>query len=412
MTRSPLTLAAAASAALPRVGVVAAGPFTTNSAGRYDSAVLVLDDERDAVIRVPVDEEAARDLAAEALALRALTPGVRELLGVRAPRVLGDARLRDAHAVVTDLLPGYQVEAAHVPGGPGAAVSIGQALASVHALPATVARSEGLPVRTPEELRADTAALLDRADAIDRVPRTLMARWRGAVASDDVWRFEPTVVLGGAGATSFVFQDTEAGPTVTGILDWHGLSVGDPAVDLGWLASAPDAADDVFDAYHRAAHRSPDALLRSRSRLHAELEFARWLVHGAELRDASIVDDAVALLESLADTVHDDDLVPHALGEPLDDALAILDLEPPAASDVDTSMHTDAYDPEELAQYVADESGQDAAEAPADEGETGPIDLVAWAEERAERDDADPLVAAEEAERASREALRRWAASE
>jgi aminoglycoside phosphotransferase (APT) family kinase protein len=405
------------------VRVVAAGPLTAGGAGRCDSALLTLDDGSTLVVRAPADPDVERELAAEALALRALTPGVRGLLGVRAPELLGEAGLGDARALVTDFLPGYQVDAAHIPGGPGAATSLGQALASVHALPASVVRAEGLPVRSPEDIRDETATLMGRADATDRVPRGLLARWHRAVASDELWRFESTVILGGAGPTSFLFEDTSAGPTVTGVLDWHGLSVGDPATDLRWIASAPEAADDIFAAYQDAAHRAPDGLVRSRARLYAELEFAKWLVHGSEQRRADIMDDAVALLESLAASVRGDDLVATAHGEPLDDAMAILDRVPASpTTEVDTSMQTDAYDAEELAQYVEDELADAGAPAAVpvasfDDTSTAPIDLVAWADARttAEPDDgdsADPEADAAEADRAAREALRRWAASE
>ena len=101
-----------------------------------------------------------------------------------------------------------------------------------------------------------------------------------AVDSDELWRFESAVVLGGAGAASFLFEDLDGVPTVTGLLDWHGLSIGDPATDLQWLASAPDAADDVYASYVAASGRAPDSHARERARLYAELEFAKWLVHG------------------------------------------------------------------------------------------------------------------------------------
>ena len=426
MARSPLTLAAAATSALPRVRVVAAGPLTAGGSGRCDAAVLRLDDGRSVVVRAPVDDAAARELAAEAKALRALTAGVRGLLGARAPELLGEARLGDRAALVTDLLPGYQIEAAHLPAGPGAAESVGRAVASVHALPVSVVRDEGLPARTAEETRTETAALLDRAEATGRVPAALLARWRGALATDDLWRFESTVILGGASATSFLFQDLpysgdRSAPAVTGLLDWHGLSVGDPATDLRWLASAPEAADDVYAAYGDSAHRAPDAALRVRARLYAELEFVQWLVHGSTLHEDGIVDDAAALLEDLARSVGDDNLVPQDAREPLDDAMALLDRVPETSPGVDTSMQTDAYDPAELAGLfdpvepdVEQDAGGSAGAAPGTD--TAPIDLVAWADAHtAEPDDAseaDPEAGAAEAERASREALRRWAASE
>jgi macrolide phosphotransferase len=430
MARSPLTLAASVTSALPRVGVVGVGILTEGAAGRYDAALAELDDGRRVVVRAPVDAEAAPELAAEARALRALTPGVRGLLPFRAPELLGEAGLGDARAVVVDFLPGYRVDAAHLPSGRGAATSIGEALAALHALPLSIVRTEGLPVRTPQQVRDDVSRLIDRVESTRSAPRALLDRWRRAVGTDDLWRFESAVVLGGAGAASFLFEDVEGVPHVTGVLEWHGLSVGDPATDLQWLATAPAAAEDVYGAYVSHSDRAPDHLVRSRARLYAELEFAKWLVHGHEAGRDDIVDDAVGLLESLASSVRGDEIVPDsALG--VDDAIALLDRVPDSPSTpVDTSMHTDAYDPEELALWVpADESDEqtlpdesDQAEtesaAPArshDEVSTAPIDISAWAPRRDDApraaetttDDAD---AQAEAERASDAALKRWLA--
>lgn len=379
MARSPLTLAAAATSALPAVGIRGVGSFSAGGSGRCDSAVLTLDDGRTLIVRAPADDATARELASEAIALRALTPGVRELLGLRAPELVGEAGLGDARALLTDLLPGYQIDAAHLPAGPGAAVSVGRALAALHALPASVVRAEGLPVRAPEEVRADTASLVSRADATQRLPRVLAERWRRAVEADELWRFESTVTLGGAAAGSFLFEDTDRGPQVTGLLDWHGLAVGDPAIDLRWLASAADAAEDVLDAYHDASHRAPDARLQSRSRLYAELEFATWLLHGEQIHRQDIIDDAVGLLQALADGVRDDLFGADGTVD-VEDALTLIDRMPRTGGDVDTSMQTDAYDPEQLSLFLATERefGQSAATAPTptDPDATAPIEVV------------------------------------
>jgi aminoglycoside phosphotransferase (APT) family kinase protein len=314
---------------------------------------------------------------------------VRGLLPFRAPELLGESGLGDSRAVVVDFLHGYRVDPANLPPGRGAATSLGASLAALHALPLSVVRTEGLPVRTPQQVRTDVARLIDRAESTRRTPQGLIARWRRAVEADELWRFESAVVLGGAGAASFLFEDIDGVPQVTGLLEWHGLSVGDPATDLQWLASAPAAADDVYAAYVAASGRAPDARARERGRLYAELEFAKWLIHGHDTDRADVIDDAVSLLQSLAAGVADDDLMTDAALD-VDDAIALLDRMPDAApAAVDTSMQTDAYDPEELSLWVAAEDATDG------------------------RDDRLPEPDEEvEAERASRAAFQRWASSD
>jgi aminoglycoside phosphotransferase (APT) family kinase protein len=397
--------------ALPRVGVVGVGALTEGTTGRYDAAVAQLDDGRRVVIRVPADETAAPELAAEVRALRALTPGVRGLLPFRAPELLGESGVGDSRAAVVDFLPGYRVDPANLPPGRGAATSLGASLAALHALPLSIVRTEGLPVRTPQQVRTDVARLIDRAESTRRTPRGLITRWRRAVEADELWRFESAVVLGGAGAASFLFEDIDGIPQVTGLLEWHGLSVGDPATDLQWLASAPAAADDVYAAYVAASGRAPDARARERGRLYAELEFAKWLVHGHDTDRADVIEDAVSLLESLAAGVADDDLMTDAALD-VDDAIALLDRMPDAApAAVDTSMQTDAYDPEELSLWVAAEDATDDRDdrlpEPVDAQDTEPLDFSALPDDQPPEPDEEF-----EAERASRAAFQRWASSD
>ncbi|MGD2202527.1 hypothetical protein [Microbacterium maritypicum] len=359
MGRSPFTLAAAVTAALPGAEVTGARSLSADGEGRFDSAVASLADGRELAIRVADDDETARELAAEAIALRALTDGARAMLPFRVPAYIGETRIGDGRALVTELLPGFQIEAPLVPPGRGAAQSMGASIAAVHGLPTSVVRGAGLATRTAEESRAELERLVDTAAATGRVPARLTVRWRDAVADDSLWRFESTVVLGGVQSTSFLFEDDpELGPEVVGLLGWHGLSVGDPALDLSWLSAAPDAAADVHAAYAGAIDRAPDAGLEVRARLLAELEFARWLVHGDSMHRPDIVDDAAALLDALAEGLRTDDLsIIDARTAGVDSALDALDRVPRGAvTEVDTSMHTDAYNPEELWIEVPEES--------------------------------------------------------
>jgi aminoglycoside phosphotransferase (APT) family kinase protein len=428
MARSPLTLAASATAALPRTVVVGAGPLSEGTGGRFDAALVRLEDGREAVVRMPAGEESAADLAAESRALVALTAGVRALLPFRVPEVLGETGSGAARVLVVDYLPGYRVDPTQVPKGPGVATAVGAALAAVHALPPSIVRTDGLPVRTPDQVRDDVARLLDRVDSTRRAPDVLVERWRRAHESDELWRFESAVVLGGASSASFLLDDDiHGGIQVVGALEWGGLSVGDPAVDLRWLASAPEAADDVLAGYTAAASRAPDALVRERARLYAELEFARWLVHGFESGDTAVVDDAVALLDALADGVRGDRIVPDVPVD-VDAAMAFVERMPEAGAPVDTSMQTDTYDPEMLSLFLAAERdrtegaaegpgfGMDGAGEPADTS-TAPIDIAGWAHHRVEDEEAGGPTPADspedhddeaEAQRATRAALRWW----
>ena len=378
MARSPLTLAASVTSALPRVVVTGVSPLSEGASGRYDSAIAELEGGRRVVIRVPADDEAEADLRSEERALTSLTAGVRGVLPFGAPDVLGVARVDGRHALVQTLLPGYRVDASHVPAGPGIATALATATAQVHDLPVTVVRDAGLAVSSSGQVRDEAEALLDRAEATGLLPFGLLRRWSTALASDPLWRFETTVVLGGVDPASFVFEDDDAGvPVVTGLLSWGALSVGDPAIDLRWTASAPEARADVLDAYARASHRAPDPQLAERARLHAELEFARWLVHGHATGAGEVVSDAVALLEALEASVRDQPAISHD-AVTVDDAIAASARVPAAGGPIDTSMHTDTFDPDTLSAFVADEDARIAARSDAAGDATVPVELSEW----------------------------------
>lgn len=422
MARSPLTLAAAVSAAVPDAEVIGTRRLSAGGGGRFDAAVATLADGRELVVRVAGEDGVDQEIAAEVVALRALTPGVRGMLPFAAPEYIGAAALPQGRAIVTTFVPGYLIDGEEIPPGEGAATSIGRALAALHALPPSVVRSAGLRERTPDQSRADVRRVVEAASHSGRLPVRLTVRWRDALEDDRLWAFEPAVCLGGTQASSFLFVDDQRGaPAVSGVLDWHALSIDDPAVDLRWVASAPDAAKDIFRAYGEAAHRAPDEAVRVRARLHAELEFARWLVHGLESHRSDVVDDAAALLESLAEGVRDDDL----LGDlddgrtDIDEAMtALAGVPQPAAATVDTSMHTDAFDADDLSLAPdASWSEEKRARAASAAQETQPIDPAeflglpeseggpaapvddAQAEEQAQADDA------------ARAAFQRWTSS-
>jgi hypothetical protein len=82
------------------------------------------------------------------------------------------------------------------------------------------------------------------------------------------------------------------------------LRISDPAEDLAWIMASEhdDFIDAVFAAYS-ASRGSADASLRQRATLYSELELGRWLLHGLNKGDQLIIDDAIAMLTTVAENV-------------------------------------------------------------------------------------------------------------
>ena len=147
---------------------------------------------------------------------------------------------------------------------------------------------------------------MDRAAATGLVPAQLLGRWERATEDSHLWQFQPSVINNSLSAESFL----TANGAVTGLLGWHELRVGDPARDLCWILGAPaDVVDSALDAYN-SARGTLDRQVAQRAKLYAELEVARWLLHGTQQRSTEIVDDAVGMLSAIVDDVENDVLSP------------------------------------------------------------------------------------------------------
>ena len=87
--------------------------------------------------------------------------------------------------------------------------------------------------------------------------------------------------------------------------------MGDPARDLQWLIGSRNDGiiDSAFDAYSQVRGVG-DRQLKHRAMFYAELEIAKWLLHGVETRSTEIVDDAVEMLTGLVDNIRNDVMNP------------------------------------------------------------------------------------------------------
>ena len=302
MARSPLTLAALATSAVAGLDVTAASRHGSPE-GRFDAAALVTRDGQRLLIKVPRTQTAETQASADLIALRALSAGVRGRLPFAAPTALGQAPVSGTRAVVYDLLPGANVALDQIVAGSSLAASIGRAISAIHELPTSFIADTGLSVVRPLDALAAAVTVMDQSVATGLVPAALVVRWENATEDPTLWQFAPTVIHGAIAGSSLLTD----GDRVTGVLDWHSLSAGDPARDLVWVlgANSSAGADSVFDAYTEA-RGSTDRQVKKRAMLYAELEIAKWLLHGTKERSTEIVDDAVAMLHNLVDVVQHD----------------------------------------------------------------------------------------------------------
>lgn len=300
MARSHLTLAALATNAVPELDVAHARNHSLAGDGLFDSALLVTRDEKELIIRVPTSQAAETEQSADLVALRALTTGNRSRLPFDVPVFVGQAPFEGTRAVVYERLPGASYDADALTGHEGVSGSIGRAIAAIHGLPSAFIGDAGLVQQSAQECRTATIDLIDRAANTGKLPAALLRRWELATDDDALWQFAPTVIHGSLTAESFLISDD----AVCAVLGWSGLSVGDPARDLNWLLAARGDAAETAVATYSAARQGNDPLITQRAMLYAELELARWLLHGVDSRDEAIVEDAVSMLDGLVDNVH------------------------------------------------------------------------------------------------------------
>lgn len=303
MARSHLTLAALATSAVDGLDVAGSQPFGSPG-GDFDAALLTGSDGRHWTVRVPRSERAEAEQSADLVALRALSAGVRTRLPFAVSTFAGQVPVDGTRAVVYEFVYGAKVPLASFT--IEYAASVGEAIAAIHALPTSFVVDAGLPAHSPVDTLRSTIALMDRAAATGLIPAALLRRWEAASEEASLWQFTPTVVNGSLGSDSFLGGDGR----VTGVLGWHALRVGDPARDISWLLGGGDEVfDSAFAAYSRV-RGTVDRQLRQRATLLSELEIARWLLHGTEVKSTEIVDDAVQMLSGLVDEVQKDIMNP------------------------------------------------------------------------------------------------------
>ena len=303
-------LSALATSAVP--GFQAVSTQTLSSA---EKDVALVHDVNQVPWLVELPTSASAEVAhAETLrAVRALSEGLRSRLSFRVPRLAGTTEVGQHTLSVCEYLPG-QAPSAHKVTAILAA-SIGTALAQIHSLPTSSVQDFDRPAESAIDSLRECAGIVDRAAATGLIPQALLRRWETACEDSSLWQFEPTVIHGLMQLGHLLVENEN----VVAVDQWRDFRVGDPARDLAWLTT-PAASEfhmAVVTSY-RSARTSADRWVMQRARFYAELDVAKWLLHGMDSHNETITEDATAMLSALHDRVSGD--MDQALTQPISQA--------------------------------------------------------------------------------------------
>jgi aminoglycoside phosphotransferase (APT) family kinase protein len=308
VTRSPLFLAALASAAVPGLDPVSVEGVRTRAGGSFDLAFLTDHQDRRWVVKAPLTQASGAELEA----VVALGPLLGRRLDLAIPMVRGQVPVPEGRAIVYLRLPGRPLDFAALPPG-DLASGIGRALAHIHNLHLGLFEEAGRPVYDAEAHRRRQLSELDRAAATGHVPTNLLTRWEQRLEDISLWRFAPTAVHGSFTGehvlVSFHDEDRAEAGEVRGVLGWEQSRIGDPADDFADVVglATPETLDIVLSAYAQSRVERPDGNLLARARLAAEMTSMRVLLRALGSAAPDLVEDAAESLRALEERVAAED---------------------------------------------------------------------------------------------------------
>jgi len=306
VTRTPLALAAIASAAVPGLDPATVEGVAQLPGHQFEVAFIQDTQHRRWVVRVPITAAAGAQMDVSVSLLGLLS----RRLPFSVPTPKGFATLKEGgRAAVYPYLAGRPLDFARLPAGPGIAAELGRALAALHNVDRALFDEAGLPSYDADTYRTRRLSDLDRAAATGHVPTGLLARWERLLEDVSLWRFAPTPTHGDLTGDEVlaVFDDDGDAATgrIRGLTGWEDAKVADPADDFAALVTqaSPAAFDSVLEAYAHARVDRPDKHLERRARLAGELKLVSELLTAVGAKDQSGIEACAARLRHLdADT--------------------------------------------------------------------------------------------------------------
>lgn len=300
MARSPLILAALAKDAVPQFEFAQVKNLDLGQSGAFDSALLTARSGEHFVVRMANSPSAGTELEAEIRALQTLSSLIRLRLPFAVSELIGDTQdAQGERALVFSFVYGNPIEIATVTESP-LSLSIASAIAAIHKLPLEMVSDAGFPELDSATNLKLRVAELDKAAQTGKVPPTLMQRWESALEDVNLFRYQPCVIHGSINGHNLL----ELEDKVSGVLNWAGLRIADPAEDLAWIIGGAAAATSRSIMARYVESRSvADSNIWPRALLYSELELVRWLLHGYSQGNQEIIEDAVGMLLVLTEEV-------------------------------------------------------------------------------------------------------------
>jgi macrolide phosphotransferase len=310
VTRTPLALAALASAAVPGLDPATVEGTAQLPGHQFEVAFITDTQHRRWVVRSPMTAAAGAQMEVTVTLLGLLS----RRLPFSVPTPKGFVALKEGgRAEVYPYLAGRPLDFAHLPAGPGIAAELGRALAALHNVDRALFDEAGLPSYDADTYRTRRLSDLDRAAATGHVPTALLARWERSLEDVSLWRFAPTPTHGDLSGDEVlaVFDDDEDAATgrIRGLIGWEAAKVADPADDFAALVTqaSPAVFDTVLEAYAHARVDRPDKHLQRRARLAGELMLVSELLAAVGAKDQAGVEACARRLRQLdADTFDDE----------------------------------------------------------------------------------------------------------
>lgn len=297
--RTPLSLAAIATTAMPDINIVATqDPQYANE--KYQATGLLDSNGQTWMLTAPLTAQAAHELINEVKFTQQLLPIIaRQELPFTVLQGRSWAPLPEGwNALLHDVLPGRPLTEEELLNNTQINVELGKTLAKWHEIPTWTVESAGLPIDDGQSILAKIVEQVDRARQTGILPTNLLNRWDEFCSNTRWWDFTPTVVHGDFNESALQVENGE----IVAVTNLHAVQISDPAIDLAWVtAAAPfDSVETIFSAYEIARTTPVDKYIRKRAQFHSEIIIVRWFLHGLEQQDKQIQQEALEMLNELA----------------------------------------------------------------------------------------------------------------